>query len=323
MDDESLDGLFYNLLNGSRGIDGFFERCFGFFRRKSDLFLQPDKAFKSIEMNFELNKKKFVEQKDKEERLKKKKQLEEELKRREEENKKNANTNTNTSTNTNTNTNTTTTTTSSKSEPTVRELTPEEFERKKRLEKELAELGSRRLNNDDVDVVKEVKEPTNVQLNQTNTNNITTTNTNISSNSNTSTSSKSHPDSTGVIQYNSDGLPYLTPDKNKALIEPNHPCLKTEWGVSKIKEIHTDEHGNTKIMPDRNHGGEMEKYSWGQNKIEEGWITIPIDKSIKGKEVKISADSTSLTVSLRGQEYLKRDFLKPINVSFVFIIKPG
>ena len=43
MDDDQFDGLFYNVMNQARGIDNFFDKCFGFFRRKTDFFLNPGK----------------------------------------------------------------------------------------------------------------------------------------------------------------------------------------------------------------------------------------------------------------------------------------
>jgi len=41
MDDDQFDGLFYNVMQGARGIDNFWDKCFGFFRRKTDYFAAP------------------------------------------------------------------------------------------------------------------------------------------------------------------------------------------------------------------------------------------------------------------------------------------
>ena len=40
-DDQQFDGLFYNVMQGAKGIDNFFDKCFGFFRRKTDYFGAP------------------------------------------------------------------------------------------------------------------------------------------------------------------------------------------------------------------------------------------------------------------------------------------
>jgi len=105
------------------------------------------------------------------------------------------------------------------------------------------------------------------------------------------------------------------PKKNKGCYSPNHPCTRTQYGVSLIKDIWTDEHGFTFILPDRNHGGRMEKYFWGQPRVEENWITVPIDSSVRGKDVKLNADSSRLVILIKGQEFLNREFCKKINAS--------
>jgi len=341
MDDDQFDGLFYNVMNQARGIDNFFDKCFGFFRRKTDFFLNPESAKKAIDINFGLNQKKFQETREKEEKKKKKieddkkkKDLEEELRRRAEATKNGEIPNAGAST-----TSKPTTTDSagaSKSEPTVREITPEEYERQKRMEQE-KKNGTTTTSNTTTNTATNTTNEVKIEQNKPSTSTTTTSTTNTSSTTSSTNSTSVVPSSgnttvlspkgvdeegatTAINPFND--LPYKTPDKSKSMISPNHPCLRTSYGVSLVHEVYTDEHGKaTKIYPTKTHGGRMEKYQWGQPRVEENWITIPIDPTCRGKDVKVDADSKHLTITLKGEKYIDRDFFKKINAStFMWIM---
>jgi len=268
-------------------------------------------------MSFQLNQKKYQEVKEKEEKKKKKveednkkKLLEEELKRRSQAQGKSTTTTSNS--NTSTKVEEKTVKPSVKVEPSVREITPEEFE--KNREEERLNNQKNSISNETTTSKIEIKyDNHDLSNNNKNTNNTNNTNTNTNSNNNIVIEEQKHFENWPKDKHNPN-LPYETPDKNKSCISPNHPCLFSDHGVSLVKEIWTDEHGKTAIMPDRNHGGKMEKYFWGQPRVEENWITIPINSSVKGKEVKINATSNHLIVHIRGVEYINREFTKTINV---------
>ncbi len=253
-------------------------------------------------MGFQLNKKRYFEIKEKEEKKKKKHEEEDKKKKLEDELKKRAQAQKNPDAASKEDTKPTT-----KVEPSVKEITPEEFERRKQKEREEKEMIEKLKNQPEPEVKNEIiMEEPKIEI-------------------------KPEPKLEVKIDTNLDfdprtyngphnpNFPYETPEKNKSLISPNHPCISTEWGVSQVKEIWTDEHGKTAIMPDKTHGGKMEKYFWGQPRVEENWITIPIDSSVRGKEVKINSDSNNLEVIIRGQTYIKREFFKKVNVSYSLI----
>ena len=305
-DEEQFDSLFYNVMQGARGIDNFFDKCFGFFRRKTDYFAAPDKAFQALQLSFQLNEKKYKEQKDKDDKKKKKteedkkkKLLEEELNRRSQA--QNSGTKTTTTTTTNTSNNDNSVKSSVKAEPTVREITPEEFERNQKMEKEKAVME--RLEQEKLE--KERDNPTlNIDFKKDE---------HVEQKLNNTSEQKN--DINRVFVVHDPTAPFETPPPNKACISPNHPCIFSKYGASVIKEIWTDEHGKTSIMPTKTHGGQMDRYHWGQPRVEENWITIFFDKDVRGKEVKVNADSNNLSVVVRGEEIIKREFSKPINVN--------
>jgi len=76
--EEQFDGLFYNILQNSKGIDNFFDSMFSFFRRKTDFYLNPEESKNKIQEKYEKHRAKFQADKDREEKRKKK---EEELKK--------------------------------------------------------------------------------------------------------------------------------------------------------------------------------------------------------------------------------------------------
>jgi len=102
------------VLQKSQGIDNFFFNMFGFLYRKSDYFADPQNSWSYIENNYKKYQKKYEDRKEKD--LKKKKKEQDEKKTTQENH-------------------------NIKQSATVKEITPEEYERKKRLEKERKERG--------------------------------------------------------------------------------------------------------------------------------------------------------------------------------------
>jgi len=68
--EEQFDGLFYNILQNAKGIDNFFECMFSFFRRKTDLYMNPDTSIQKIQERFNNHKKRWQENKEREEKRK-------------------------------------------------------------------------------------------------------------------------------------------------------------------------------------------------------------------------------------------------------------
>ena len=82
MEDDKFDGVLMNIVQQSSGINGFFEAFFGFLRRKTDYFSNPQDAKDLLTKNFEAHKTIYEENKRVEELNRKKK--EEDRKRKEE-----------------------------------------------------------------------------------------------------------------------------------------------------------------------------------------------------------------------------------------------
>ena len=110
---EQFDGLFMTALQQGHGIQNFFDNFFGFLYRKTDFFQDKDRSWEYTNTSYKTFLKKFEEKKEKEEK-KKKKEEEEKRKQKDE-------------------------------GATVREITAEEFERRRaeelRLQKEQNKIG--------------------------------------------------------------------------------------------------------------------------------------------------------------------------------------
>jgi hypothetical protein len=125
-DTEQFDGLFMTALQKGQGIQNFFDSFFGFLYRKTDFYADKERSFEYVESNYRRYMKKFEEKKEKEEK-KKKREAEEKLKEKEK-------------------------------TATVKEITQEEFERRKAAE-ELAQ-SQKQNNSDKMQVDYEVKSET-------------------------------------------------------------------------------------------------------------------------------------------------------------------
>ena len=69
---------------------------------------------------------------------------------------------------------------------------------------------------------------------------------------------------------------------------------KEEEDEDKVKEGH--------VLPNKEKGQTLEKYSWGQMDIKEISINIPIPKEIRGKDMDIKWDEKKLYVAIKGKE---------------------
>mmetsp|Transcript_2721 Transcript_2721/g.2275 ORF Transcript_2721/g.2275 Transcript_2721/m.2275 type:complete len:100 (+) Transcript_2721:19-318(+) len=82
MSNEIFDGVLMNVVQKAEGIEGFYDAVFGFMRRKTDFYSNPDKARTTVLQQFERHCSHFVEDKHRQELIK---QKQEELKREQEE----------------------------------------------------------------------------------------------------------------------------------------------------------------------------------------------------------------------------------------------
>jgi hypothetical protein len=139
MDQQDVfDSLYMQILQQGRGIDPLFNSLFSFMRRKSDFYKQSDAALEGLLKAFNTHKQKFQEDELKEKQKKQKLELQ---KQKEEKEKKEKEVLKNVSTGT---------TSGSSGTSGVKEITKEEFERRKQLEKE-------GLNNINTEVTEEPK----------------------------------------------------------------------------------------------------------------------------------------------------------------------
>ena len=83
-------------------------------------------------------------------------------------------------------------------------------------------------------------------------------------------------------------------EKRKAEGKPPVENKKEEEDEDKVKEGH--------VLPNKEKGQTLEKYSWGKMDIKEISINIPIPKEIRGKDMDIKWDEKKLYVAIKGKE---------------------
>jgi hypothetical protein len=71
-EEEKFDGLFMTAVQGSQGIENFYNNLFSFMRRKTDFFTASDKAKEIVVKPLEHHMKLFLEDKKRQELIKKK-----------------------------------------------------------------------------------------------------------------------------------------------------------------------------------------------------------------------------------------------------------
>ena len=82
MSNDIFDGVLMNVVQKAKGIDGFYDAIFGFMRRKTDFFSNPEKAKTTVLFEFQKHLTAFNEDKVRQDLIK---QKQEELKRKQEE----------------------------------------------------------------------------------------------------------------------------------------------------------------------------------------------------------------------------------------------
>ena len=87
-EEEKFDGLFMTAVQGSQGIENFYNNLFSFMRRKTDFFTASDKSKEIVLKPLEHHQRLFQEDKKKQELIKKKQEEEKKKKENEEAKKK-------------------------------------------------------------------------------------------------------------------------------------------------------------------------------------------------------------------------------------------
>ena len=83
-------------------------------------------------------------------------------------------------------------------------------------------------------------------------------------------------------------------EKRKAEGKPPIEHKKEEEEEDKVKEGH--------VLPNKEKGQTLEKYSWGQMDIKEITINVPIPKETRGKDMDVTWDEKKLRVCIKGKE---------------------
>ena len=83
-------------------------------------------------------------------------------------------------------------------------------------------------------------------------------------------------------------------EKRKAEGKPPREDKKEEEDEDKVKEGH--------VLPNKEKGQTLDKYSWGQMDIKEITINVPLPKEIRAKDMDIKYDDKKLKVAIKGKE---------------------
>jgi hypothetical protein len=67
------------------------------------------------------------------------------------------------------------------------------------------------------------------------------------------------------------------------------------------EEKEEDKIAEGKVKPSKQHGGVTEKFTWAQPDIKEVVITIPVDSSVRGKNLTVKVEAKRLFVGINGQ----------------------
>ena len=192
---EQFDGLLMTCLQQGGGITNFFDSIFGFLERKSDFFANEKQSKSYVDVHYNKWLRRYEEKKEREKKIRERKEAEEKAKLNPTQN----------------------------STATVKEITPEEFERRQKEE--------------------EMK-------------------------------------------------------KKIAEAEKNKPAEKKE---DDKKEDDGDKLQEGHVMPNKEKGYNLEKYSWAQMDIKEITITFYVDSKIRGRDLDIHCDNTHFFAGIKGQ----------------------
>ena len=210
---DEFDGLLMTVIQKAKGIDNYFDAVFGFLFRKTDFFTNVSKSREIIETQFKKYVQKYEDKMEREKKIKERKEKEQAALNKPAE----------------------------ASSATVKELTPEEYLKKKKEEDE------RRLEQEK-EMDKQRKEDR-----------------------------KREED-----------------EKRKAEGKPPREDKKDEDDEDKVKEGH--------VLPNKEKGQTLDKYSWGQMDIKEISINVPLPKEIRAKDLDIVWDEKKLKVAIKGKE---------------------
>ena len=215
---EQFDGLLMTIIQKAGGIQNYFDAVYGFLYRKTDFFADEARSKNFVDVGYNVWLKKYKEKAEREEKIKKRREEEEKAKKEAEK----------------------------KDEGTggaeVKEITPEEYLRRKKLEDE------NNLKKEEI-MEKQRKEERQREEDE---------------------------------KLKAEGKPVPERKKNE------------EDDSSKPQKGH--------VLPNKEKGQTLEKYSWGQMDIKEITINIPVPGNIKGKDLKIECDNKRLYVGIKGQE---------------------
>ena len=208
---DEYDGLLMTVIQKAGGIDNYFDAVYGFLFRKTDFFSNEVKSREIMEVQFKKYLTKYQDKVEREKKIKERKEREQAALNKPAES----------------------------SSATVKELTPEEYLKKKKEEDE------RRLEQEK-DMEKQRKEER-----------------------------KREED-----------------EKRKAEGKP--PREDKDEEEDKVKEGH--------VLPNKEKGQTLDKYSWGQMDIMEITINVPLAKEIRSKDLDIKYDDKHLKVGIKGKE---------------------
>ncbi len=210
---EEYDGLLMTVIQKAGGIDNYFDAVFGFLFRKTDFFTNEVKSREIMEVQFKKYLTKYQDKLEREKKIKERKEKEQDALNQPNE----------------------------ASSANVKELTPEEYLKKKKQEDE------RRLEQEK-EMDKQRKEER-----------------------------KREED-----------------EKRKAEGKPPREDKKEDEDEDKVKEGH--------VLPNKEKGQTLDKYSWGQMDIKEITINVPLPKEIRAKDMDITWDEKKIKVAIKGKE---------------------
>jgi hypothetical protein len=98
-------------------------------------------------------------------------------------------------------------------------------------------------------------------------------------------------------------------DKKKPAGPEEPPKPKEEAKKDKKEEDDGDKLQEGHVMPNKEKGATLAKYSWGQMAIEEITMSAILPGNIRGKDMKIEYDNNHLYVGIKGQEPIINDDL--------------
>ena len=228
---DEYDGLLMTVIQKAGGIDNYFDAVFGFLFRKTDFFTNEVKSREIMEVQFKKYVTKYQDKVEREKKIKERKEKEQAALNKPTE----------------------------ASSATVKEITPEEYLKRKKEEDE------KRLEQEK-EMDKQRKEDRKRE------------------------------------------------DDEKRKAEGKPPREEKEEDEDKVKEGH--------VLPNKEKGQTLDKYSWGQMDIKEITINVPLPKETRAKDMDITWDEKKIKVAIKGKEpIIQGELFGPIDSeSFIWTI---